>query len=73
LTWILKERWFWITVIALILVFTTPFIVIIMILNLPPALKIVATVLIITGWGIAAGYKDWVKSKRKEEEKQPLQ
>jgi hypothetical protein len=43
--------------------------VIILILNLPAELKIVATVAIFICWGVAAAYKDWVKSKREEEEK----
>jgi hypothetical protein len=70
LAWILKETWFWIIIVALLLVFVTPFIFVVVIMNLPTQLKIVATFAIVIGWGVAAGYKDWAKSKRKEEEKQ---
>jgi hypothetical protein len=38
------------------------------ILYLPGELKVVATILIIIGWGVAAGYKDWLQNKRREEE-----
>jgi len=40
-----------------------------LILNLPSELRLVATIAIFISWGVVAAYKDWVKSKREEEEK----
>jgi len=40
-----------------------------LILNLPSELRLVATIAIFVSWGIVAAYKDWVKSKREEQEK----
>jgi hypothetical protein len=32
-------------------------------------MKVVATVLIVIAWGVAAGYKDWLNEKRRNEER----
>lgn len=44
-----------------------PFIILIGFLALPVQYRGLATFGIIFGWGIVAGYKDWVISKRQEE------
>ena len=62
------DRWFWITILSVLLVIVTPLVVIWGILTLPGDIRIVATVIIIILWGVVSGYKDWVLSKRKEEE-----
>ncbi len=64
---ILKEKWLWYIILALILILVMPLVVIWMITYFPPELKLVATILLIVGWGVAAGYRDWVVHKRKEE------
>jgi len=64
---ILSEQWLWIIIGALLMVFVLPLMFIWVILNLPPEMKVAATFAIIVGWGIAAGYKDWIISKREEE------
>jgi hypothetical protein len=69
-TWILKEEWYWVIVVAIILVLVLPLAIIWLILNLPPLARMMATIAIIVVWGIVAGYKDWLTSKRREEEKQ---
>lgn len=66
---ILTEEWLWIIILSLILILILPLVVVWVILKLPPILKVVATVVLITGWGIVAGYKDWILSKRKEKER----
>lgn len=63
---ILTERWVWIIILSLIAILVVPLIVVWVILTLPPLLKAVATVVIIVSYGIAAGYKDWVTSKREK-------
>jgi hypothetical protein len=67
--WILRERWYWFIVIGVTLVFVLPFLIVWVILSLDPAIRLIATILIITAWGIASGYKDWLISKRKEEKR----
>jgi hypothetical protein len=67
--WILSEKWFWIIILALAAISVGPLLIIWVILYLPDELKVVATILIVIGWGVAAGYKDWLKDKRREEEK----
>lgn len=62
------DKWFWITILSVVLVIVTPLVVIWGILNLPADIRIVATVIIIILWGVVSGYKDWILSKRKEEE-----
>ena len=65
----LLDRWFWIIILSLFAIIVVPLVTVWFILQLSPELKIVATILIIVLWGVAAGYKDWVKAKREEEEK----
>lgn len=69
LAWIFKEKWFWIILAALLSVILIPFIVVSAILNLPPVLRVFATVLLVMCWGVAAAYKDWVKEKNEQEKK----
>lgn len=69
MAWVLREEWYWIIVVAIILVFVLPLAIVWLILNLPPAARMIATIVIIVVWGVVAGYKDWLISKRKEEEK----
>jgi len=69
LSWIIREEWFWIIVLMMIAVLVLPFIIVMFILTLPPDLRLVMTILLIVGWGVAAGYKDWIMGRRKEEER----
>jgi hypothetical protein len=69
MAWLLKERWMWIVIVSIILVLAMPLIIIWMISNLPPTLRLVLTVAIILTWGIVAGYKDWLIARRQEENK----
>jgi len=66
---ILSEKWFWIIVISVLLVVSIPLVVVWVILQLPFPYNLIATILIVITWGVASGYKDWVMTKRKEEEK----
>lgn len=63
---IITEKWVWIVIFSLILILVTPVLVVWLILNLPPILRIVATGVILLTWGIAAGYKDWIIEKREK-------
>jgi hypothetical protein len=64
------DKWFFVTVLAVTLVVAIPLIVIWLVLQLSPELRLVATVAIIVLWGVVSGYKDWLVSKRKEKEDQ---
>lgn len=63
---ILTEKWLWIIIVLLSLIIVLPFAIVLLILFLPFPFNTMATICLIIGWGIAAGYKEWVMSKRKE-------
>jgi len=67
---ILTERWLWIIILVIFLIIATPLAVLWIILNLPFPYNTIATILLVILWGVAAGYKEWVIEKRKEEEKE---
>lgn len=71
LDWLLFNEWLWITIGCLSLIAIGPFIVLYVVLSLPLELKGIATLMLIFGWGIAAGYKDWVIARRQEERMKP--
>lgn len=64
---ILTSKWYWIIVSIGIAVFLTPYILVLVILYLPSPFNAIMTIGIIIAWGIVAGYKDWIISKKKEE------
>lgn len=65
----LFDRWFWIIVGALTLIVVVPLIVVWVIVELPPEVRLIATILLIVIWGVVSGYKDWIVSGRQEKEK----
>lgn len=65
------NRWTWIVVVGMTLILVVPLIVVWTIIQLPPELRLVATISIILLWGVVAGYKDWVIAKRREQEDTP--
>jgi len=67
---VLSSKWFWIIVVALCAVLAGPLLIIWILLALPGELKLVATILIVIGWGVASGYRDWVVTKRRREERE---
>jgi len=67
-----SDKWVWITVFSVVLVIVVPLIVIWGILNMPPELRLIATLGIVVLWAVVSGYKDWVISKRQEAEKPPV-
>jgi hypothetical protein len=69
MAWILSEEWLWVIIIVLIAILVGPLLIIWLVIALPAELKLVATLFIIIGWGIASGYKDWLVAARREEEK----
>jgi len=67
LDWLLFNKWLWITIFSLSAVAVGPLIVLSFILALPQELRGIATIMLIVGWGVAAGYKDWIIARRQEE------
>jgi len=70
---LLCSEWLWITIFGCIAVILFPYIVIFVLLQLPFPFNAIMFWLIIVGWGIAAGYKDWQLYKKKEEKWAPRQ
>ena len=66
---LLRQRWLWITIIVAIAICLGGFIIVLAILRLPDWGKAIAVIALTIGWGIAVGYKDYLISKRHEEEK----
>ena len=65
---VFKEEWFWLIVIFATVILTVPFVVIYVVLLLPPIWgPAIFTVALIIVWAVVSGYKDWVTSKHKEE------
>jgi len=67
MSWLFHEEWLWVIIAALAAILVLPLLIIWIILSLPDYLKIAATILIVIGWGVAAGYKDWLVEKRRNE------
>lgn len=71
LAWLVLNRWLWITILAMCTIMIGPLITVYAVLAMPPEFRGLATILILVSWGFAAGYKDWVISKRREERLKP--
>jgi hypothetical protein len=69
MSWIFSEKWLWVVIAALAAILVLPLLIVWVILSLPGYMKVVATVLIVIAWGVAAGYKDWLNEKRRNEER----
>jgi len=64
---VLTSRWYWIIVTTATAVIITPFLLLILIVNLPTPLNFLSIFAIVIAWGIVAGYKDWIIARAKEE------
>jgi len=64
---ILTSRWYWTIIAITSAIVITPFLIVMLILTLPSPWSFLATILLIIGWGLVAGYKDWIIAKAKEE------
>jgi len=63
----LFNKWLWIIIACASAIVVFPFLMVFALLNSPPLLGATITILIIVGWGIVGGYKDWSLHKRKQE------
>jgi len=64
MAFILKEVWLWITIFVCIAVAVGSFLLIWAILQLPETYRAVAVIVLILGWGVAGGYKDYLKARK---------
>lgn len=65
MSFILKEIWLWITIFVCIAVAVGSFLLIWAILQLPGMYRAVAVIILFLGWGVAGGYKDYLKGRKK--------
>ncbi|RLI21148.1 hypothetical protein DRO54_04500 [Candidatus Bathyarchaeota archaeon] len=66
---IMVSEWLWIIIIALILITAFPLLVVWVIMSLPDVVQAIIVFCIIIGWGIVAGYKEWLEAKHERENK----
>lgn len=65
----LFNRWLWIIIGGMVAIAIFPFVAMSAILMSPSWLSVTITILIIIGWGVAGGYKEWLLHKHKQEKK----
>lgn len=63
----LKEKWLWIIILALISITLGALLIVYLILILPFPLNTVVFVGLIILWGIVSGYKEWLQKERSKE------
>jgi len=62
------NKWLWIIIGSMCAVVVMPFFIMWTMMMVPAWLSATLTILIILGWGVAGGYKDYLLHKRKSEE-----
>jgi uncharacterized protein involved in cysteine biosynthesis len=63
----LFNKWLWIIIGAMSLIAIVPFFIMSTMLMTPPGVGATITILVITCWAVAGGYKDWTLHKHKKE------
>lgn len=63
---IIYDKWFWFTILSVIVIIVLPLIIVLFLIQLPDELKLVSMIALIVIWGVVSGYKDWVITRRKE-------
>ena len=64
---VLFNAWLWVIIGVSIAIMVTPIIIVLAFFYLPQPLQVVATILVVVGWGVAGGYKEWASHRQKEE------
>lgn len=64
---VLKEKWFWITILAMILVVFGSMLIIYCILLLPYPLNTIGILGLVLLWGVVSGYKEWLRKEKERE------
>lgn len=68
LTWVLKQKWFWMLFVVLLATIIIPFLLIWIVLNLPPVYLVWALIVALAVWAVLKGYQDRAERKREEGE-----
>jgi len=63
----LFNKWLWVIIGASCTIVIVPFLIMFVALSSSPWVSTTVMILVIIGWGIAGGYKEWSLHKRKEE------
>jgi len=69
---IIHDKWFWFTILSVIIIIVLPLIIVLFLIQLPDELKLVSMIALIVIWGVVSGYKDWVIARRKETEQRAM-
>lgn len=64
----LFNKWLWIIIVGMASIVVLPFLIMMVLLSSEWWVATIITVLIIVGWGVAGGYKDYLLHKRKQEQ-----
>jgi phosphoglycerol transferase MdoB-like AlkP superfamily enzyme len=63
----LFNKWLWIIIGAMGTIAIVPFLIMFVALSSPSWVSATILILVIIGWGVAGGYKEWLLHKQKEE------
>lgn len=69
---VIHDKWFWFTILSVIVIIVLPLIIVLFLIQLPAELKLVSMIALIVIWGVVSGYKDWVIARRKETEQRAM-
>ena len=68
----LFNKWLWFIIGAMSLIVVVPFFIMSVMLTSPPWVGATIMILVIVGWAVAGGYKDWMLHQRKREKSKLL-
>jgi Flp pilus assembly protein TadB len=68
LTWVLKQKWFWMLFVILLATIIVPFLLVWIVLSLPPVYLVWALIVALAVWAVLKGYQDRAERKRDEGE-----
>jgi hypothetical protein len=72
MSFLIREKWIWIIIGICAMVLVIPYVFVWLILQMPEITRPIPVWLLIFGWGIAGGYKDWlVDAKKRGNPKSP--
>jgi len=73
LTWVLKQKWFWKLFVILLAMVIVPFLLVWIVLSLPPVYLVWALIVALAVWAVLKGYQDRAERKREEGEDRTIQ
>lgn len=73
LTWVLKQKWFWKLFVILLAMIIVPFLLVWIVLSLPPVYLVWTLIVALAVWAVLKGYQDRAERKREEGENRTTQ